>query len=133
MWLARILARKQCVFLPSRLDDGPARTLSAPKNKVSDNKADFRGSYHTPSALAVYTSRDGSPHHRARLAPGRWRSFTVWDILPPGSTSRFLICNHYISSSLTELRVVLGRAARSDGTPKKQEKREFNFLASERL
>jgi hypothetical protein len=39
---------------------------------------------HTASALAVYASRDGSPHHHARLASGCWPSSSGRAWLPAG-------------------------------------------------
>jgi len=40
--------------------------------------------HRTASALAVYASSGGSPHHGARLASGGWLGPSGWDWLPTG-------------------------------------------------
>ena len=59
-------------------------TAPAQCHDEGSHESVISGLNHTASALAVYASQGGLPHHHARLASGCWPSSTGRDWLPAG-------------------------------------------------
>ena len=73
-------------------------------NNVGSRKAVISGLNHSAYTLAVNASQRRLPGHHARLASGRWPTFTGWDWLPTGSlrtiSERISLSIHSMSPGL---------------------------------
>lgn len=96
-WASQVPGEPQCVhallFDPGEMVSArPTQHHHAAFRRleiVGSRGAVISGLNHTACTLAVYASQRRLPVHHARLASGRWPTFTGWDFNPLGSSRNF--------------------------------------------